>query len=89
MKLFIYKILTAFILFFILYKLTIGHTIRLVEEKINNLNSKENVEYIKDKIREEIKNGTEKEILISSDDAKLLNNFLIKIQSELKKLNNK
>jgi len=60
-----------------------------VEEKINNLNSKENVEYIKDKIREEIKNGTEKEILISSDDAKLLNNFLIKIQSELKKLNNK
>jgi len=89
MKLFIYKIFTAFILFFILYKLTIGHTIRLVEEKINNLNSKENVEYIKDKIREEIKNGTEKEILISSDDAKLLNNFLIKIQSELKKLNNK
>ena len=89
MKLFIYKILTAFILFFILYKLTIGHTIRLVEEKITNLYSKENVEYIKDKIREEIKNGTKKETLISSEDAKLLNNFLIKIQTELKKLNNK
>jgi hypothetical protein len=27
--------------------------------------------------------------LISSEDAKLLNNFLIKIQTELKKLNNK
>ena len=39
--------------------------------------------------REELKNGAEKEVLINPEDAKLLNNFLIKLKSELEKTNNK
>ena len=46
MKIFIYKILTAFVLILILYKLTIGHTLKIIETKIQNFNSKENVEQI-------------------------------------------
>ena len=34
-------------------------------------------------IRKELKNGVEKKVLISPDDAKLLNNILIKLKSEL------
>jgi|TARA_B110000285_G_C14508814_1_gene331363 hypothetical protein len=83
MKLFIYKILTAFILVFILYKLTIGHTIRLVEQKMNILNSKENIEFVKKKIRNEIKNGLLKDRYMSKDDAILINDLINKIKKEL------
>jgi hypothetical protein len=83
MKLFIYKILTEFILVFILYKLTIGHTIRLVEQKMNILNSKENIEFVKKKIRNEIKNGLLKDRYMSKDDAILINDLINKIKKEL------
>ena len=50
--------------------------------RINNLTSKENVNFLKDKIRQ-IKNGLEKENYLNKEDAKLLNDFINKIKSEL------
>ena len=40
MKIFIYKTLTIFLLFFIFYKLTIGQTINQIQAKVNFLYSK-------------------------------------------------
>ena len=68
----------------ILYKLTIGHTLKLIETKIQDFNSKENVEQIKEKVRNEIKDGLNKDRYLTNEDAKLINDFLNKIKKELK-----
>jgi len=89
MKIFFYKSILVFILFI----LAIHFSFTVIKKQIKNdyLNfiSKENVEYIKDKIRVELKNGIKKEVLINSEDANLINSFLIKVRSELKNNNNK
>ena len=83
MKIFFYKVLTFFVLFFIFYKLTIGQTIKLVEMKIDNLKSKENAEIIKMKVRDEISNALKKDRYLNKEDAILINNFIDKIRKEL------
>tara|TARA_B100000945_G_C20295626_1_gene555480 strand:+ start:447 stop:713 length:267 start_codon:yes stop_codon:yes gene_type:complete len=84
MKIFFYKSLITFVLVFIFYQLTIGAKVRDLESKINNISSKENIEYIKDKVREEMKNAINKDKYFEEQDAILLRNFLDKISSELK-----
>ena len=87
MKIFIYKTLTIFLLFFIFYKLTIGQTINQLQSKINFFYSKENIENFKIKAREEIRNSLSKERYISAEDAELLNAFFKKIQKDLENKN--
>jgi hypothetical protein len=60
-----------------------------MKREYSSVISKEKIEYIKDKLREELKKGTEKQMLINFEDAKLLNDFLNKLKSELKKTENK
>ena len=79
MKIFFYKSLITFVLVFIFYQLTIGAKVRDLESKINNISSKENIEYIKDKVREEMKNAINKDKYFEEQDAILLRNFLDKI----------
>ncbi len=45
--------------------------------------SKEGIEVLKIKIRQELKDSSKKDSLISPDDAKLINKFLNKIKSDL------
>lgn len=84
MKIYFYKVLTFFVLFFVFYKLTIGLTIKEIKSNIDFLVSKENVEYVKIKIRNEIKSAEKKDRYISDEDAILINKFLNKIKSDLK-----
>tara|TARA_X000001036_G_scaffold79179_2_gene70844 strand:- start:1559 stop:1816 length:258 start_codon:yes stop_codon:yes gene_type:complete len=83
MKIFIYKFLISVIGVFILYQLTIGLTIKKAEKTIFELSSKENIESIKKKIREEMKNGIQKEKILNEEDAVLLKKFYSKIKKEL------
>ena len=85
MKIFFYKSILVFVLFILAIHFSFGVITKQVKREYTNLISKEKVEHIKNKIREELKNGAEKKSLISSDDAELLNNFILKIKSELKK----
>ena len=84
MKIYFYKVLTFFVLFFVFYKLTIGLTIKEIKSNIDFLVSKENVEYVKNKIRNEIKSAEKKDRYISDEDAILINKFINKIKSDLK-----
>ena len=84
MKTFIYKISIFFVVFFVLYKITIGKTINEIESKVEFIKSKENIEYIKSKIKDEITNSLTKERYISIEDVQLINNFLNKIKKDLK-----
>mgnify|MGYP001206952829 CR=1 FL=1 len=56
-------------------------------EVINNLANldKNTADMVKNKIRNEIKSGLEKDRILSEDDAKLIKKFIEKISSELKK----
>ena len=76
MKIFVYKSLFIFFLLLILFKLTIGKLISNYEQKIDYFLSKEYTNQIKSKMRKEIKSGIEKERILSSEDAILINKFL-------------
>tara|TARA_B100001063_G_C16648018_1_gene494400 strand:+ start:333 stop:596 length:264 start_codon:yes stop_codon:yes gene_type:complete len=87
MKIFFYKALLVGFIFFVVFKLTFGSMISTFERKIYDLSSKENIEMVKEKIREEIKVAIEKDEFISKEDANLINNFFNKIRSDLNKQN--
>lgn len=84
MRIFIYKTLFFIILIYILFQLTIGYTIKKIREEIYNLKSKENIELIKNKIREEIEVAIKKDKLLDERDKKLINDFIEKIKKEFK-----
>ena len=84
MKIFIYKTLFVFFLIYLLLQFTIGAKIRQIQQEIDYFVSKENVEIIKDKIRDEIRNAINKERYLSEQDAQLINDFLDKIKTDLK-----
>ena len=87
MKIFFYKTLLVAFVFFIVFKITIGSVISNFESKIYNLSSKENIEMVKEKIREEIKVAINKEKFINEEDANLINAFLKKVQTDLNNQN--
>ena len=89
MKIFFYKSILVFVLFILAIHFSFGVIKKQIKKEYTNLISKEKIEHIKNKLREELKNGAKKESLISSDDAELVNNFLIKLKSELEKTKNK
>ena len=83
MKIFIYKSLFVSFLVLILFKLTIGTLVNNYEEKFEKFFSKEYINKVKIKIREEVKTGIEKERILSAEDALLINKFFDKLQKEI------
>ena len=84
MKIFIYKLLIACLAIFILFHITFGYLLRSYENKILNNFSKDKIHFLKDKIRNEIKESLKKDKILSDEDAAILKEFLIKIQNELR-----
>ena len=84
MKIFFYKSLLVSVIFIVVYKITIGSMIKEIENKIINYFSKENIEFMKNEIKDEITKSLSKEKIINKDDAILLNKFFNKIKDDLK-----
>ena len=83
MKTFVYKTLFIFVGIFLLFQLTIGIKLKQLNKELATLKSKENIEIIKDKLRDELRNAIRKENYLSPDDAKLINEFINKLKKEL------
>ena len=83
MKIFVYKALFIFVCIFLLFQLTIGVKIKQLNNELTKFKSKKNIEIIKDKIRDELKNAISKENYLTPDDAKLINEFINKLKKEL------
>jgi len=83
MKTFVYKTLFIFVCLFVLFQLTIGAKIRQLNSELEEFKSKRNIENIKNKIRDELKNAITKERYLSPEDAKLINDFINKLKKEL------
>ena len=83
MKIFVYKALFVFVCIFILFQLTVGVKIKQLNSQLNQLKSQKNIYYLKDKLRNELKNAVKKENYLSPEDTKLINDFLKKNKKEL------
>ena len=83
MKIFVYKTLFIFVCIFLLFQLTVGTKLNQLNNELQKLKSKENVENIKNKLRKEIRNAIKKENYLSPEDAKLINEFINKLKKEL------
>jgi len=83
MKTFFFKSILIFFLFIVAFHLTFNIAIKKINQQIYEIRTKENVEKIKNQIRDEMKNAIEKDNYISKDDARLISSFLKKIFIEL------
>ena len=83
MKIFLYKSLFIFFLVLIVFKLTIGKLITNYEKKFEELLSKEYINKVKTEIRAEMRAGIEKDNILNTEDAQIINKFLIKLQKEI------
>lgn len=86
MRIFFYKFIIIIVGLFILYQLTIGYTIKKIQQKFYSINLKEQSEFIKDKLREEIKNTLKKDEILTKEDAILIKKFYLKILSEINRV---
>ena len=86
-KIFVYKTLFVAILIFIIFHATIGFTLRNYESKIINYFSKERIEFIKQKLIEEMNKGVDKDRILDEKDAVIINKLLLKIKKELNSTN--
>ena len=83
MKQYIYKIIIAIIAIILVYEFTVGKQIKQFTSQSNVILSKEGRKETVEKLREEIKKAIKKERYLSKEDAKLINEFIKKINSEL------
>jgi hypothetical protein len=87
MRIFFYKFIIIIVGLFVLYQLTIGYSIKKFEQKVYSINIKEQSEFIKNKLREEIKNTLKKDKILDKDDVILFKNFYNKLYNEIKNSN--
>jgi len=83
MRQFIYKMVVVVLSLVLVYEFTIGKKISQFGGKVDAISSKEGRKETVNKLREEIKKAVKKERYLSKEDAKLINEFILKIQKEL------
>ena len=83
MKIFVYKTLFIFLCIFLLFQLTFGIKIKQLNDELEKFKSQENIKNMKNKLRNELRNAISKENYLSPEDAKLINDFINKLQKEL------
>ena len=88
MRQFIYKMVVVVLSIILVYEFTIGKKISQFGEKVDAITSKEGRKETVNKLREEIKKAVKKERYLSKEDAKLINEFILKIQKELNESEN-
>jgi hypothetical protein len=88
MKQFIYKMIVAIIAVVLVYEFTIGKLIKKYSDKFNYISTKDGRKELVISLREEIQKGVKKERYLSKEDAQLLNQFIKKIQRELRESEN-
>jgi|TARA_B100001063_G_C16717352_1_gene531484 hypothetical protein len=87
MKIFVYKALFIGFMIFVVFYGTFGYVIKSYESKIQNSLNKDKLNFLKDKIRSELKEGLKKDRILNKEDSVLLNQFIKKITRELNDTN--
>ena len=88
MRQFIYKMVVIVLAIILVYEFTIGKKISQFGGKVEAITSKEGRKETINKLREEIKRAVKKERYLSKEDAKLISEFILKIQKEINEVGN-
>ena len=88
MRQFIYKMVVVVLAIILVYEFTIGKKISQFGGKVEAISSKEGRKETVNKLRVEIRKAVKKERYLSKEDAKLINEFILKIQKELNEAGN-
>ncbi len=80
--------IVAIIAIVLVYEFTIGKLIKKYSDKFNYISTKDGRKELVISLREEIQKGVKKERYLSKEDAQLLNQFIKKIQRELRESEN-
>ena len=88
MKNFIYKMIVVVIAVILVYEFTIGKKISEFGNRIDAISSKEGRKDTVNKLREEIRKAIKKERYLSKEDAKLIGEFIRKVQKEIRESEN-
>ena len=83
MRQFIYKIIVIVIAAILIYEFTIGKKIAQFGDRVDSISSKEGRKETVKKLREEVKKAVKKERYLSKEDAKLIGEFIAKVQKEI------
>ena len=89
MKIFIFKLLVSLIFLYVFFELTIGSRIDYFTNKINMFTDHQSRLDFKNKVKNEMKKGIEKENYFTEDERILISDFINKIKKELSVENNK
>ena len=87
MKIFIYKTLFVFVCIFLLFQFTVGSKIKQLNNKVEKFKSQKNINDLKNKLRDELRDAVNKENYLTPEDAKLINDYINKIKKELSNSN--
>ena len=83
MRIFIYKFLIGVVLTYFLFEFTIGHRINELKSEINKFTEHRARIEFKEKIKDELKKGIEKEYYFDEEERYLLSTFINKLRKEL------
>ena len=87
MKIFIYKTLFVFVCVFLLFQFTVGSKIKQLNNEVEKFKSQKNINDLKNKLRDELRDAVNKENYLTPEDAKLINDYINKIKKELSNSN--
>jgi len=87
MKIFIYKTLFVFVCIFLLFQFTVGSKIKQLNNEVEKFKSQKNINDLKNKLRDELRDAVNKENYLTLEDAKLINDYINKIKKELSNSN--
>jgi len=88
MKIFLVKSIIVFFGIFFLFQATIGSQFESFRDSLDTFSSKEKRDVLKEKIKDEMKKGIEKENYFKEDERVLISKFLKKIFKELELMEN-
>ena len=88
MKIFLVKSIIVFFGIFFLFQATIGSQFESFRDSLNTFSSKEKRDVLKEKIKDEMKKGIEKENYFEENERILISKFLKKIFKELELMDN-
>ena len=83
MKVFLVKSIIVVVFVFILFQVTVGSQINKLKNSIAIMSNKEQREIYKDKLKDEMRKGIEKDNYFSEDERIIISRFLKKILTEL------
>ena len=88
MKIFLVKSIIVFFGIFFLFQVTIGSQLESFKDSLDTFSSKEKRDVLKEKIKDEMKKGIEKENYFEEEERVLISKFLKKIFKELELMEN-